>query len=322
MRKIILSIVFLCLFSVNSFASAPSPLPEKIKVREVVMNAATATLREGHTSSLSAHVLPRNAHDAEITWDSSDYDTVFVSAKGVIEALKPGTATITASVENGKSSTCVVTVIAAVKVDDVDMDALEKRLSSLQVPVLNKGEEISAVSLRYDVRNAIKKAGGNNAKLTYKNISLVSAKALSTSGDIAKEEKVSLAITFQTLRGEKAVQGQIKINPTLIKSSNKTIKLGVYTVHSNISSAAEKIKKQFPKGYSAILLEQNGSYGMTVSVAAKPDLKKLDSKNLTLYRYDSKSEKYIPLENQKYSIDKSGFIHFSTEYGGMIVFAN
>ena len=64
--------------------------------------------------TLTATVLPANAIDKTISWESSDATIVRVSKGGTICAVKSGTATITAKTANGKSASCVVTVQAKV----------------------------------------------------------------------------------------------------------------------------------------------------------------------------------------------------------------
>ena len=61
--------------------------------------------------SLTCTILPKDADDKEITWESSDSNVARVS-EGKITAVKEGTATITASSSNGVKATCSVNVKA------------------------------------------------------------------------------------------------------------------------------------------------------------------------------------------------------------------
>ena len=63
---------------------------------------------EGDTLTLTATVNPDNADDKTVTWKSSD-TAVAIVENGVVIAVAPGTATITATA-GSKSATCVVTV--------------------------------------------------------------------------------------------------------------------------------------------------------------------------------------------------------------------
>jgi len=79
---------------------------------DVVLNRASATVKEGKTTKLSASTVPDGQ---EVTWASSD-DTVASVTNGVVSGVAAGTATITASItyEGATySDTCAVTVTSA-----------------------------------------------------------------------------------------------------------------------------------------------------------------------------------------------------------------
>lgn len=79
-------------------------------VSEVQISHGTLQLYAGQSSTLKATVLPDNAVDKTVTWQSSDTKIVAVTKDGAITCLAAGKATITASC-GGKSAACVVTVV-------------------------------------------------------------------------------------------------------------------------------------------------------------------------------------------------------------------
>ena len=80
-------------------------------VSEVQISHGTLRLYAGQSSNvLKATVLPGNAADKAVTWQSSDTKIVAVTKDGTITCLAAGQATITASC-GGKSASCVVTVV-------------------------------------------------------------------------------------------------------------------------------------------------------------------------------------------------------------------
>ena len=79
-------------------------------VSEVQISHGTLQLYAGQSSTLKATVLPENAADKTVTWQSSDTKIVAVTKDGAITCLAAGQATITASC-GGKSAACVVTVV-------------------------------------------------------------------------------------------------------------------------------------------------------------------------------------------------------------------
>ena len=82
-----------------------------VEVAGITLDQTAATLTEGETLTLTATVSPDDATDKTVTWSTSDASVATV-ANGVVTALAPGTATITAKAGD-KEATCVVTVEAA-----------------------------------------------------------------------------------------------------------------------------------------------------------------------------------------------------------------
>ena len=71
---------------------------------------------------LVAKIAPANADSQNVTWASSNPDVATINAAGVLEALKPGTATITVTTEEGGfTASCGVTVTADFLIADFDM---------------------------------------------------------------------------------------------------------------------------------------------------------------------------------------------------------
>ena len=94
-------------------APKPTATPAPVKVSSVTINPSTLKLTsKGQTSQLSASVLPNNAKNKSITWNSSNTNVATVSSDGFITALANGNTTITAAAldGSGKSGSCAVTV--------------------------------------------------------------------------------------------------------------------------------------------------------------------------------------------------------------------
>lgn len=83
------------------------PLP----VMEIYFNG-DQTLPVGETLQLLPELYPYEAYNKTLTYTSSDPDIVSVDADGVITALRPGEAMITATTSNGLTATCMVFVDA------------------------------------------------------------------------------------------------------------------------------------------------------------------------------------------------------------------
>ena len=86
--------------------------PAPILVTGVTLDQANLELTEGETAQLTATVLPDNATNKNVTWSSDNPSVATVDQNGVVTAVAPGTATITATAADGsgKTAACTVTV--------------------------------------------------------------------------------------------------------------------------------------------------------------------------------------------------------------------
>ena len=81
------------------------------KPKRVTLNlSGTMVLNLGETLQLSAVIAPAEA-DQKLTWRTSKRRVASVTAQGLVTALKPGTATITAKASNGKRARLKVKVV-------------------------------------------------------------------------------------------------------------------------------------------------------------------------------------------------------------------
>ncbi|MDR1381202.1 MAG: Ig-like domain-containing protein [Tannerella sp.] len=90
---------------------SPEEVPEEIiiEVESLSLNEASVSLTEGGSVTLTVTVIPADAAVKTVTWSSSADDVATV-ADGVVEAISPGTAVVTARSVNGKTVSCAVTV--------------------------------------------------------------------------------------------------------------------------------------------------------------------------------------------------------------------
>lgn len=90
----------------------PDPEPKKISVKSITLNYTSRALLVGDSFSLSATIAPTNATNQNVSWSSSNSGIASVSSDGVVTAVSAGTATITASANDGSGvkASCTVTV--------------------------------------------------------------------------------------------------------------------------------------------------------------------------------------------------------------------
>ena len=84
--------------------------PKIVDVTSITLNNSNISLLKGDTKTLTATIKPKNATNKNIKWTSSDTSVASVNQNGKVTANKKGTATITATTSNNKSSSCSVTV--------------------------------------------------------------------------------------------------------------------------------------------------------------------------------------------------------------------
>ena len=82
-----------------------------VPVTGVQLNKTAVSINEGESEKLEANVLPTNATDKSVKWESSNPSIVSVLDDGTIKALKVGTSKIIVTTnEGGKKAECMVTV--------------------------------------------------------------------------------------------------------------------------------------------------------------------------------------------------------------------
>ena len=80
-------------------------------VTGISLDRTTKTVSLNDTEQVTAIIAPQNALNKGVTWDSSNWNVVDVDSNGVITGLRVGTATISATTdEGGYRATCIVTV--------------------------------------------------------------------------------------------------------------------------------------------------------------------------------------------------------------------
>ncbi|MBO8482191.1 MAG: Ig-like domain-containing protein [Muribaculum sp.] len=94
----------------------PIPVP----VESVTLNEPEITLLVGEDFQLTAEVLPENADNKTIVWESSDTAIAAVDENGLVTAVAAGNAIVTATVDD-KNATCKVIVNEPAPDGNIDM---------------------------------------------------------------------------------------------------------------------------------------------------------------------------------------------------------
>lgn len=135
------------------------------KVTSVSASASRTTLTPGETTTITASVAPSNAINKNVRYKSSNESVATVSAAGVITAVRPGTATIKVTANDGsrKSASVTITVKQASKVLGVDAS---KFGTDYTVNTSIKWTDPAAAESAFDKLASV--AAVSSRKLTYK----------------------------------------------------------------------------------------------------------------------------------------------------------
>ncbi|MBP5684246.1 MAG: Ig domain-containing protein, partial [Bacilli bacterium] len=101
-----------------------------VEANAIALNKIALTLFEGESEIIEATIIPANATDKRIIWESSDNAVVTVD-NGKVAAIKAGSAIITAKTTNGRIATCEVLVKSPII--EVDNITLNKSSTSINV---------------------------------------------------------------------------------------------------------------------------------------------------------------------------------------------
>lgn len=97
--------------------------PDDVLVDSISLDVAAISLNINETYQLTATVMPEAATEKTVTWTSSDENVATVHQDGLVTAIAPGTATITATTTDGTdlSASCEVTV-NAIPVESISLN--------------------------------------------------------------------------------------------------------------------------------------------------------------------------------------------------------
>lgn len=184
---------------------------------KVTLNKGTMTLMVGKSETLKATVLPYNASDKTVSWQSSNPSVASVDNKGRVSGKKPGNARITAKTRQGnKTATCFVTVGFV-------------PVSSIR---LNKTSLTMGVDSTFQLEATIKPADASNKEISWASSdSLVVS--VDNSGKLTGVREGSAIITAKTRDGRQSAICTVKVTYTPVSS----VKLDKTSLYLSVGSS-------------------------------------------------------------------------------------
>lgn len=141
-KLFILSVVFsvFCLFGCKT---------EKIAVKEISLDKATAVITKGESLQLALTINPEDAQYDEIKWVSSDENVATVDQNGLVTAVEKGEATVKVTVSN-MTAECKVTVVGipaeSITLDKEHITLVKKETAQLTATVLPEDADDKTVT--------------------------------------------------------------------------------------------------------------------------------------------------------------------------------
>ena len=125
--------------TIVAYCNVEVPESLLVDVTGITLNKGNLSLQQDTTAVLKATLIPEDATNTSVLWSSSNTNVAVVNSNGLVRAIAPGTAVITATTSIGeKTATCNVTVT-------------EKIDNSVKSISLNK----SSVTLEKDGRDTL-----------------------------------------------------------------------------------------------------------------------------------------------------------------------
>ena len=197
-----------------------------ILVTEIKLDKTEITIEKGQTETITATILPENATNKRFTWSTDNKDIVGLrlaeQGKLTIEGLSAGTATITATTEDGnKQAICKVTV--------TDSEATGISLNKTKETIANK-EELEIIS----------NVSGENQNVTWETSNSVIAKISKTENNkitVTGEKAGTATITAKTEDGKTATCEITVVYPVAgitINEGSESIVVGSKTLLSSV----------------------------------------------------------------------------------------
>lgn len=191
---------------------------EVIAVTGVELNKTSLSLNSGETYELKAAVSPSTASNQNVIWKTSDSKVATVSESGKVTAISAGTATITATTEDGgKTASCKVTVTGTgVSVTKVELDETSMTLLKGKTAVLTA---------------TVSPDNATNQSVSWKS-SDTGVAAVSSSGKVTAKAAGTATITVTTEDGGKTASCKVTVTETgaaveSISLSKTELSLGV-----------------------------------------------------------------------------------------------
>ncbi len=167
-----------------------------VAVEGIKLNKKSVKVGKKGTYQLIATVMPDNATNKNVVFESSDKKIASVDANGLIKAKKVGSTTVTVTTEDGRyTAKCKVKVTKQIKVTGVKLNKTFKKLK--------KGKT-------YQLKAVVKPSNATIKTVTYKSSNKKVA-TVSSNGLVTAKKKGTATITVKTKDGKYTAKCKITV---------------------------------------------------------------------------------------------------------------
>lgn len=249
----------------------------RVPVSGVSLNKTNLNLTVGGSETLTATVLPANASDKTVTWQSANPGIATV-VNGKVTAVAVGTTTITATAADGKTANCTVTVKAA----GTNTDTV--RVSGI---TLNKKKLTLGAGEKFTLKATVKPNNATNKTVQWttsnKKALTVDKGKVATNKKLKKTTKVTITAAADGKKASCTITVKAAPKKVTLNAKKKTLKKG----------KTFQIKAKLPKNTASYTIKYKSSNRKVATVSAKGKVKavKKGKATITVTTFNKKSAK-------------------------------
>ena len=259
--------------AVMSLAGCASINPGEVinekEVTSITLNETSKNLVVDDTFQLIATVLPSDATNKDVTWNSSNSDVASIDTKGMVTALKAGntTVTVTSNSKNTVKATCYITVsdknveVSSITLNETSKEVTEGDSFTLVATVLPTNA--SDRTVKWTSSNTDVATVNNGAVTTLKEGSAV----ITATSNSKSTVKATCTVTVNAKQVPPAMDG-MTIIPSVV-TSGTSITSSSFTYH-DIEVSSASVNNVYGTGEESMRLgssSRNGSVKFTFANA-------------------------------------------------------
>lgn len=182
---------------------------EQVPVEGVSLMPASLEMLTGATQVLKPAIIPANASNRNVSWSSDNPSVASVNEAGVVTALQAGTATITATTEDGGYAASVVVTVKGIPVEAIS---------------LNHSKFMLAVKETHLLSATILPRNASNQNINWSS-SDSSVATVEANGRVTAVGPGAAIITAKTEDGGFAASSEVTVNPFALKIIDNLIRV-------------------------------------------------------------------------------------------------